>query len=161
MLTLSIQHNIYLDRKDRYSLHNQIDVNTVGISLPIWHRENSSSEPGKEVICNYYLKNPKEELPIQILKDGYLVYLPHKTPERNFTEISDETWRKMPQEQRELYYTSKAQQTSSASLLDVKDGGSETLMYRESNKSKSKDRFMKIVHYMNIYDIKYFEGSIK
>jgi len=161
MLTLSIQHNIFLDRDQRYGLHNQEDVDTVGVSTPIWHFQNRSSEPAKEVFCNYYLRNPRKELPIKILKDGYLLCLPYRIPTRQQRELSNQEWLKMTQEQREAYYTAMPREMSSASLLDIQDGGSETLMYRESNTVKNGDKFMKIIHYVNLYDVKYLQGSMQ
>lgn len=161
MFTLSIQHNIFLTHKERYNIHQQKDVDTIGVSIPVWHLENKTSEPGKEVFCNYYLRNPRKEIPIKIMKDGYLLCLPHRIPTRQQREIENEEWVKMNQEQREAYYTAMPREMSSASLLDVQDGGSETLMYRESNTVKSGDKFMKIVHYVHIFDMKYLTRSMQ
>lgn len=161
MLTLSIQHNIYLTQEERYALHNQEDVDTVGVSMPVWYLPTRSSEPGREVFCNYYLRNPRKELPIKIMKDGYLLCVPYRIPSRKQREISNEEWLQMSQEQREAYYTAMPREMSSASLLDVQDGGSETLMYRENNTVKNGDKFMKIVHFVHIYDIKYLTGSME
>lgn len=161
MLTLSIQHNIYLDRNQRYALHNQEDINTVGVSTPVWHFKEKTSEPAKEVFCHYFLRNPRKEIPIKILKDGFLLCLPFRIPRRQQRELNNSEWLSMNQEQREAYYTAIPREMSSASLLDIQDGGSETLIYRESNTVKNGDKFMKIVHYVSLYDIKYLNGSIQ
>jgi hypothetical protein len=161
MLTLSIQHNIYLDRNQRYALHNQEDVDTIGVSIPVWHFKERTSEPAKEVFCHYFLRNPRKEIPIKILKDGYLLCLPFRITNRPQRELSNAEWLSINQEQREAYYTSTPREMSSASLLDIQDGGSETLMYRESNTVKNGDKFMKIVHYVSLYDMKYLNRSLQ
>lgn len=157
MLTISIQHSIYLSKKERYNLHEQKEVDVVGVSVPVWHLENKTSEPAKEIFCNYYLRNPKKEIPIKTMNDGYLICLPYKIPTSRVREISNEDWLKLNQEQREAYYTAIPNEISSTSLLDIQDGGSETLMYRESNTIKNGDKFIKIVHYVNIYSIDYLK----
>lgn len=160
MLTLTIQHSIYLTRDQRYSLHNGLDVNTVGVSLPVWHRRSKTSEPGREVFCNYYLRNPHKEIPIRILQNGYLICLPFRIPQTPHRAITNEEWMAMTQEQREAYYTSTPRSMSSASLLDVAEGGSESLIYREQNKVKSKLDYLRIIHYVNVFDVNYLERSL-
>ena len=160
MLTLTIQHNIYLTKNDRYALHEGESIDTIGVSIPVWHQGNKTSEPAKEIFCNYYLRNPKKEIPIKVLEDGYLLNIPHRIPNRIQREVEDAEWLQMTQEQREAYYTSRPKEMSSASLLDIKDGGSESLMYKETNTVKTNGKFMKISHYINIYDIKYLERKI-
>lgn len=161
MLKLSIQHNIYLSKKQRYDLHNNIDVNTVGISIPIWYLGKKKSEYRKEILCNYYLRNPGKELPIRILKDGYLISLPSQVLKKNKLEISKEEWIKLPQEKREIYYTASSNNLPSFSLLDIQDYGSETLIYKETNTVKNDDNFMKVVHHMNLLDFKYLKLNKK
>jgi len=160
MLTLSIHHNIYLTRDQRYGLHNMMDIDTIGVSVPVWHLNQKTSEPGQEVFCKYLLRNPKRELPIKILKEGYLIYLPYRIPGRKQRSITNSDWMRMSQEQREAYYTAMPREMSSASLLDIKDGGSESLMYKEVNKVKSGDQYMKIVHYINFFDNSYLEENL-
>lgn len=161
MLILSIQHNIYLTREQRYGLHNQLDISITGISIPVWQFENNkTSEPAKEVFCIYNISNPKIDKPIKILKDGFNIYLPNQIPTKN-REISNEDWLKMSQEQREIYYTAMPREMSSSSLLDIQDGGSETLIYKETNKVNYNEEIMQIVHYVNMWDIKFLKGSIR
>lgn len=161
MLKLSIQHNIYLNKNQRYDLNNNIDVDTIGISIPIWHLGRRNSEPKKEILCNYYLRNPNKELPIRILKDGYIVCLPFKIPQRKQRDILKEEWLTLSQEQREAYYTASSKDLPSFSLLDIKDGGSESFIYKESNTIKAGDEFMKVIHHVNILDFKYLKSTVK
>lgn len=160
MLTLFIHHNIYLTHDQRYELNNSVDVETMGVSVPVWAIGSKTSEPGREVYCKYYISNPKKEIPIKILKDGYLINLPYRIPRKQRT-VSNDEWRAMSQEQREAYYTAMPREMSAASLLDIQDGGSESLMYREANRVKSSGDYMRIVHYVNFFDMKYLEGSMQ
>lgn len=162
MLVLSIHHSIYLTREQRYALHNQMDVDTVGVSVPVWRMKDKTSEPAREVFCKYMLRNPHKEIPIKIMTDGYLLCLPYRlSVKKRQRSMTSEEWTALSQEQREAYYTSIPKDMSSESLLDIADGGSQSLIYRESNKIKSQNQFMNIIHYVNIYDMNYLDKSMQ
>jgi hypothetical protein len=151
MIRLTIQHNIHLTRDQRYALHEGIEIVTVGVSVPVWFENNVTSEPGKEVFCRYYLKNPKKDLPVRILDNGYEITLPCRPGQK--LEISDEEWRhlsfKEPDKLREMY-NNLVHEASSKNLLDIRDGGSLGITYREHNKIKKGKEMMNIMHFINI-----------
>ena len=161
MIRLTIQHNIHLTRDQRYALHEGVELVIVGVSVPIWFQDNMTSEPGKEVFCRYYIKNPKEDCPIQILENGYEITLPCRTGQK--LSISDEQWRylnlKEP-EKLESMYNSLIHEASSKSLIDIKDGGSECLHYREHNKIKKGKDTMNVMHFVNIVTVESLTESI-
>lgn len=162
MLSLSIHHNIHLTKQQRYDLHESKDVITVGVSVPIWYNETMSSEPGKEVFCNYYLKNPKKEIPIHIMDDGYEIAIPYR--EGTDLGISDEEWRHLnmndPDKLKELY-KNQLIEVSSKNLLDIKDGGNGgTMNYREHNKIKKNDQYLNIMHYVCIEPVEILFSSL-
>lgn len=132
MLTLHVHHNIFLTREERYALHEGKELEVVGVSSPVWAFGISTSEPAKEVFCKYYLKNTKMDVPIEIVKEGYVVDIPYR-PEDN--------------------------PCTSENLLDVKDGGSKMMFYKEHNKVKTEDgQVMFIIHHVHLSDI---EGLIE
>lgn len=130
--TLSIQHNIYLNKEDRYALHDGQEIEVIGVSVPVWHNSIVSSEPAREIFCRYFLKNSGDQIPIKVWEDGYEIVLPTKLKKKN---VEDEE---------------KIKITSTKSLLDYVDGGGRCLMYREHNKMKTNGRMLSIVHYVTI-----------
>lgn len=148
-LSLTIQHNIHLTREERYALHEGDEITTIGVSLPVWFYGKLTSEPAVEVFCIYQLKNPKKDMPIQILSNGYEITLPFR--EGIDLKISDEEWRDLSlnnPDRLEGLYKQTVTEISSKSLLDLRDGGSEHLMYREHNKVKKGDEILSIMHFV-------------
>lgn len=161
MLSLTIHHNIHLTRDERYSLHNGVEIIVVGVSVPVWFAGKTTSEPAKEVFCRYFLRNPKKEMPIQILEDGYEISMPYR--EGTVLAISDEDWHIMNRDdpaKLEAMYKMQISEISSNNLLDVKDGGCGGLCYREHNKIKSGDGFLNIMHYICIEPIEHLTNSL-
>jgi hypothetical protein len=136
MLKLTINHNIYVSREQSYLLHQGKEIITIGASVPVWFYNKVSSEPAIEVFCKYYIKNPKKEIPIKILEDGYEINLPFEEKSIDSKEIS------------------------SKSLLDICDGGSEFLNYRELNKVLVKDKTLSIMHYVTINRLEKIEKTL-
>jgi hypothetical protein len=161
MIRLTIQHNIVLTRDQRYALHEGIELVVVGVSVPVWFKENITSEPGKEIFCRYYLKNPKKDVPIQIMKNGYEITLPNRPGQH--LSISDEDWRhlsyKEPDKLRAMYQSLDTE-VSSKNLLDLKDGGSSSLSYREHNKTHKEDETLNVMHFVHIGSMESLTESI-
>ena len=161
MFNLTISHNIYLTREQRYALHEGQDLCVLGVSVPVWYVNKISSEPAKEVFCNYYLKNPKRDLPIQIVEDGYEVYIPMR-PAKKTKQLTDDEWRALNMQspaKLEAYYKSQLSEVSSRMLLDLPDGCA-YLFYREHNKIKQDGKTINIMHYVIIKDMSELTNSL-
>lgn len=162
ILNLNIQHNIHLTREQRYQLHDGVDVEVVGVSIPVWIINNVTSEPVTEVFCKYYLKNPKLEIPIKILKDGYEITIPYRQGKK--LEISDEEWRdlsfKNPDKLHEMY-ASLPKEVSTKNLLDLIEGGSEFMNYKELNKIMINDKTINVMHFVTISTIEKLNISLE
>lgn len=160
MISLTIQHKVYLTKGQRYALHDGYDLLVTGVCLPVWFAKKFTTEPAKEVFCNYYLKNTRKDVPIQLLEDGYEIVLPNREGYR--PEISDEKWRELNRKGtiQEEYYEKCVPEVSSKNLLDIKDGGSTSLSYREHNKIKKYGAMTKVAHYVNIVDIDNLKKSL-
>lgn len=161
MLRLTIHHNIHLTKEERYALHQGQEILVIGVSIPVWTIRNITSEPGQEVFCYYHLKNPKTETPIQILNDGYEITLPYR--EGGIIPLSDEEFRnlnyKNPIKLDEIY-SKTVKEVSSKNLLDIADGGSELLSYRELNKISIKEKDLQIMHHVSISTIEKLKDSL-
>jgi len=152
MLALTIHHNVRLDRSQRYKLHEGEDLVVVGVSVPVWFFNKTTSEPAKEIFCKYYLKNTGSEAPIRNLPDGYEITIPNRPAEKPRI-ITNDQWRVMTQEQRDEYYSQCVPEVSSKNLLDISDGGAKNLTYREQNQIKQDNEMMRIMHYVCIGDM--------
>ena len=152
MLHLAITHNIHLSKEECYKLHEQQEVQTISVSIPVWHSGLVTSEPAKEVFCQYILRNTQQDIPVQILKEGYLVHLPYR-PANEVKPLTDEEWRFLnmnDQEKLRDYYRSQKPEVSAKNLLDLKDGGSGCLMYREHNTVNNDGKQLNLMHFVNI-----------
>lgn len=162
MLNLTVQHLIHLSKNQRYALHSGIELVVFGISIPVWHIDNVTSEPAKEVFCKYYLKNTKQDAPIVVRDDGFEIVLPYR--QGKGLEITNEEWRELNfknPEKLELMYQKCVQEVSSKNLLDIKDGGSGHMSYREHNKLKEPERILNVMHFVQIESMDKLENSLE
>ena len=116
-LTLTIAHNIFLTREERYALHAGNTIDVVGVSIPVWFDKNVTSEPAREVFCRYVLQNDPLESSTRIITDGYQIPLPNENIKEE--PISDEIWRSLSNKELYVYYENQGIQASSKNLLDV------------------------------------------
>lgn len=161
MLNLTIQHVIPLTRKQRYALHEGINLVVIGVSSPVWYINKATSEPAKEVFCQYSISNTREDVPITIKEDGYNLVLPYR-PGKGL-DITNEQWRELHlknPEKLELMYKQCVQEVSSKSLLDIIDGGAAYLSYREHNEVKHEGRKLQIIHFIQIIDVERLTESL-
>lgn len=160
MLSLTVQHLIHLSKKQIYALHSGIELVAFGVSVPVWHIDKVTSEPAKEVFCKYYLKNTKQDTPIVIRDDGFEIVLPYR--QGKCLEITDEEWRELKfnnPEKLESMYQKCVQEISSKNLLDIKDGGSGHMSYREHNIKKS-ERIPNVMHFVQINSMDKLKDSL-
>lgn len=121
---LTIAHNIYLSREERYKFNEpNTELTIVGITLPVWVRNAYTSEPADEVISKYILRNYAEENveTVTLLNDGFIILIPSKE--------------------------------AIQSLRDVKDGGNCSIYMTYQTKIKRKEQEVLVINYINIQDI--------
>lgn len=161
-LVLSVSHNIFLTKEQRYNLIKGIPVEVIGVSVPVWYFKGITSEPGIEVFASYYLTNNEEDLPITETKKGYQINMPQipGTWKPIKDSISNDEWRKLTPDQKESYYESIKEPISAKKLFDIDDGGSERLVFDQYNKFKKNKRFVDIVHFVTIKSIEKLEQSL-
>ena len=132
MTILTIHHNIFLTSEERHKLVSGEMVKTIGISIPTWVVKSKSSEPAREVFCHYSLTNARpNEPPISFRKDGYQINIPPSIAENSHS--TDER--------------------CGDNLLDIQEGGSECLIYKEHNKIYKDNETLEIIHYICIKDM--------
>ena len=145
MTTLIISHYIYLSKEERYKLYSGEILNVVGVSVPVWFDKGNTSEPAKELFCKYILTNDPVNKAIMPTKEGYHINLPQKLKTNTSNEI---------QEIIDLYLGTPEK------LLDVKDGGSEKLEFKQQNKAKQGSKSFNIIHFVEIKDEEVLKETI-
>lgn len=153
MLSLVIHHNIFLSKEQRYAIHNGEIVDCDGVSIPVWVSGASTSEPAKEIFCRYQIKNTNEQIPIKLVPNGFEINLPSVQGIGPPQSVTPEEWRAMSEHEKEELGAFQAPSISSSNLLDLKDGGNSSLMFREHSKIKSEDGTVIIVHLVQIKSI--------
>lgn len=138
MATLTVSHYIYLSREQRYKLHAGEPLTITGISIPVWFHRGNTSEPAQEMFCKYTLTNEAENKLITPSEEGYSINLPQKL------ELANEA---VPQEVQDVV---AVQLGTSERLLDIKDGGSEWLEFRQYNKVQQGTHKFNVVHFVEI-----------
>jgi hypothetical protein len=137
MATLTISHYIYLNRDQRYKLHAGEPLEIVGVSVPVWFHKGSTSEPAQELFCKYKLTNEGVNKAIMPSDEGYHINLPQKSqPDKE-----------APEEVQEVVGMYLG---TSERLLDIKDGGSEVLEFRQYNKVHQDKHAFNVVHFVEI-----------
>lgn len=106
MLTLNVSHHIFLTKEQRYEIGlNRKEVEVVGVSVPIWFHVGKTNEPGREVFCKYRIRITREAISVKTHDEGYIINLPE--------------------------YLQDIEDPVGLMLLDSKDGGRESVSYKE------------------------------
>lgn len=150
MATLTISHYLYLSREQRYKLHTGETLDIIGVSVPVWFHKGSTSEPAKELFCKYKISNDPVNKTIMPTEEGYSINLPQKV------ELGDKN---IPDEIQEAEATS-IQLGTSDKLLDIKDGGSEWLEFRQYNKVQQGEHQFNVVHFVEIKPVELLQDTL-
>ena len=74
-ICLTVSHNVFLSREQRYALVADKAVRTLGVSVPVWLKKSGKTdEPAEEVFCWYEL-HPADAFGITWTDEGYVIYL--------------------------------------------------------------------------------------
>lgn len=131
MLTLTISHHLFLTKNERYKITNGEPIEIIGVAIPVWFLKGTTSEPAKEIFCKYSIFNQGDTEPIFSTKEGFQLNLPTMIENQDATKL----------------------------LLDIKDGGTECLFYREFNQVKKPVQY-DIIHYVQIMPIEMMEQTL-
>lgn len=143
MSVLSICHTIYLDKENRYKLHNRISVETVGFNFPVWMKDTRMSSPQQEIFCKYLLTNSGQGQSVELQGNRYIVNLPD---EKHFTEF---------------LIGIPCDPLNSKRLLNPEDDGTGTMNFQFTDQTTINEKPYKVVHFVDIKDYSYFyENSL-
>jgi hypothetical protein len=138
MPTLSVSHYIYLNKSQRYDLHNGKEISVIGISVPVWFDKGNTTEPAQEYFCKYKLINDKSDAGVKQIDEGFSLVMP-------YFEIVDE---KNTTEEMKKIVQRKLGTTES--LLDVSDGGIEISEFKVYQKLQIENELYHLIHFVEI-----------
>lgn len=142
---LSISHNIFLNRDQRYAINNKKIIEVIGTNLPVWFSGERTSEPGQEIFCSYRIHPYKSVFKnIKVSREGYDVYLLQEKEDIG----------SMPSKIKKFFYKTN-NSPCVKSLLDIRDGGSEWLYFRSYER-----KYINIIHSMEIQKIENLVESL-
>lgn len=131
-LTLTVSHNIFLTTQQRYDLAEGVEQVVIGVSVPVWYFDGKTSEPANEVFCKYIIKISDAITDIKYEDDAYVIRVA-----KNFS--NEETKERSP--------------VIVKNILDIKDGGSEWLAFRQLSKTKKNKRLINMANFVEIKDM--------
>ena len=151
--TLTITHNIFLTREQRYGLFHGEDLEVIGVSVPVWIGSGITSEPAIEVFAKYLLKNKDERIFIRQNSGCYEVTIPPIELSPNLP-LPDDMWDDLTQEQRDEWWQENEPNPSLINLLDIRDGGCGWLAFRQYSKLEKGTGAMGVLHVIHFVEIK-------
>lgn len=159
MLTLIISHNIHLERAERYNLANGLEVNVVGVSVPVWYFRGNTSEPAGEIFCKYILTNKPNEFPVSIHDQGYRINVP-QIPANTELRKKPKDWERYNLQQRIEWYKRYNFPINGSDLMDLKDGGLEFLRYNHYQKLMGYGGGINVTHMIHINKMEMLISSL-
>ena len=162
LIVFVVFHNIFLTREERYSIHNGNSVETTGIAIISESSSDDKDEKQeilKEIFCKYVITYGEENVPVQINPEGFIVQIPHR-PKKTVIELTDDDFRKLTPKEYNHINKKNIPEISSKNLLDLKDGGDETIIYRERNKYFLNGKKILQTHYFQILDMSVLTKSL-
>lgn len=161
MTTLTVSHNIFLTREQRYELFHGKDLEIIGVSVPVWINNGETTEPAIEIFANYKLMNRDEKIFIRQHNGCYEVTIP--VMDTIVQPMPDDMWNSLTQEQRDQWWANNDPNPSLINLLDIKDGGAGWLAFRQYSKlSKNTGTVgtLHVIHFVEMKDISDLEQSL-
>jgi hypothetical protein len=150
--TLAISHYVYLTKEERYRWFDGEELEVVGVSSPVWFHKGVSSEPAVEVFCKYRLLTNPDGIFIKHNAEGYEVTVPPKPPTTP-EPLPPEIWNSLTPDQQEQWYEQNQAPPTLLNLLDIRDGGSQYLAFRQYSKVRKNRKILNVIHFMEIKDM--------
>lgn len=151
MLTISVLHKIFLTKEERYALHQGHAVRVMGISVPTWFIGDKTSDPSQEIFCEYTIVNNKAgSRPVTPAAKGYTIFLPQ----------THETMPKVVNPFQGTASEERVRPPTSFNLLDMKDGGCESINFKQYTRLKLKGELVNLLHFVDIEDTSVLDKTI-
>jgi len=151
--TLAIAHYLHLTKDERYRWAAGEVFDAVGVSVPTWFYKGASSEPAIEVFCKYKLLTATDGIFMKHTNEGYEVTIPQK-PAQEAQPLPEDIWNSLTEQQQDEWHAQNTSQMPCLrNLLDIRDGGSAYLTFRQFSKVRKNKKVLNVIHFMEIKDI--------
>lgn len=147
MAVLTMAHYLYLDRSQRYSLHEGKTLHVTGVCVPVWFQKGNTSEPAPEIFCKYIIANDKTGANINRTATGWHINMPHVELVGENAKSDDPEVEKMVEEILRDYHKRIG---TSERLLDATDGGVEEVEFRYYHKMEIDKKLHHVIHFVEI-----------
>lgn len=155
-IILTISHNIFLTREERYNLFNGNSINVIGVSIPVWVKRGCLPHDGEEVFCEYLLHNNEKPKKVEPAPTGHIINIPPKSNQYWRELMSDDIWRLMDEEAKAKWYE-KNTRPNPNQLLDIAEGGADGYL---SFSYQSEIKKITILHFVEIKPIEMLIESL-
>jgi hypothetical protein len=156
MFILTISHNIYLTKEERYKLHKEKAIEVVGVSLPLLIEKNKIPSSPNEVFCRYQIINDKKRSEsIKIFNNGYRITLPQDLRKRK-PKLNLDDWRFLKEKEKINWYQANPSPKTPDNLLDVPNGSGGFLSFNCNTILKKID----VLHFIEIAPIEILHKSL-
>ena len=146
MLVLSIMHNVFLTKEEIEKLLEQKEIETIGVSVPVWYFKGDTSEPTEEVFCKYKLKITDKKESVSVLKNGYVINLQNLPDDYEEQALTPEELQKMSAEELGEWQAKNPKIANIKKLL--KEDGKTN--FRQFAKKKQNGKPTSLVHVVEI-----------
>jgi hypothetical protein len=155
-IVLTISHNLFLAREERYKLFAGTSINVIGASIPVWVRKGRLPHEAEEVFCEYTIHNNNKPKKVEPAATGHIITIPPISNPYWRALVSDDKWRNMTEEEKTTWY-GKHNRPSSNQLLDIQDGGADGYL---SFSYQAKVKKITVLHFVEIKPIEILEKSM-
>jgi hypothetical protein len=151
-VTITVMHNIFLTKEQRYNLADGKTVETIGVSVPVWFYRGITTEPAQEVFVKYRLTNKKTPVPITQSDEGYSINMPQA--EEHMVKLADPSAENPMQGK-------KVDPPTAVMLKDIKDGGCGFLQFKQYTKVRKDKKTYNLLHFVEIKTIEDLEDTLE
>ena len=155
-IILTISHNIFLNREERYNLFNGNSITVVGVSIPVWVKKGRLPHDAEEVFCEYRLHNNGKPKKIEPAPTGHIVTIPPPSNQYWKELMSNDTWRMMDEDTKAKWYA-KHVRPNPNQLLDLTDGGAGGYL---SFSHQTEVKKISVLHFVEIKPIELLQESL-
>lgn len=157
MLVLSILHNIFLSKEEVDSLFEKEEIETIGVSVPVWYFEGNTSEPAEEVFCKYKLILGDEKQSISIMKNGYCINLPNLPEDYQEKRLTEKQLIKMSEDDVEKW---KEENPAYINVKELLKEDKQEIVFKHFLKKKYNKRMTNLIHTVEIAKLEKLVGSL-
>ncbi|MCK9459678.1 MAG: hypothetical protein M0R80_08570 [Proteobacteria bacterium] len=155
-IILTISHNVFLTREERYALYNGNSITVVGVSIPVWVKKGRLPHDAEEIFCKYLLRNNGKPKKIEPAPTGHVITIPPTSNQYWKELMPNDVWRSMDEDAKAKWYE-KNTRPNPNQLLDLIDGGADGYL---SFSHQTEVKKISVLHFVEIKPIELLQKSL-